>query len=169
MKNRTFKTIRILIIVAIIVVVGVLGINYALKLLKQKQHDDCITDLLVVQAKIKIIKGKADVSSDKSIFVGTKISDYWDNDTKNFLKHLQINDSEFDKFYILSIDDLKKLGIFDELKHKENNNYIVNYETSEVIYKDGIIENEQVKYKISDIVKKENPKYWILHNRGNLK
>lgn len=166
MNNRFFRTIRLFIIIAIIIAVGVVGLNYAFKLLKQKQNDDVRTDLLLVQAKIKVIKGKAEVSSNTELYVGTKISEYYDNDVKEFLKDIQINETQFDKYYILSIQDLEEIGICGELKNPENNQYIVNYDTADVIYKKGIEENGNIKYKISDIIKKESPKYWILHNRA---
>lgn len=168
MNRRFFRTIRLLIIIAIIIAVGVVGLNYALKLLKQKQNDDIRTDLLLVQARIKVIKGKAEVSSNTEVYVGTKISEYHDNNVKDFLKNIQINESQFEKYYILSMQDLEKMGISGELKNPEDNQYIVNYETADVIYKKGIEENGDTKYKISDIITKESPKYWILHNRAVL-
>ncbi|MBP3707483.1 MAG: hypothetical protein J6J36_02595 [Clostridia bacterium] len=168
MNSRIFRTIRLFIIIAIILAVGAVGLNYAFKLLKQKQNDDVRTDLLVVQAKIKVIRGKAKVSSNTESYVGTKISEYYDNDVKEFLKNIQINESQFEKYYILSMKDLEKMGISGELKNPEDNQYIVNYDTADVIYKKGIKENGEVKYKISDIITKENPKYWILHNRAGV-
>ena len=60
------------------------------------------------------------------------------------------------------------MGISGELKNPEDNQYIVNYDAADVIYKKGIEEKGDVKYKISDIITKENPKYWILHNRAGV-
>lgn len=168
MNRRIFRTIRLFIIIAIIVAIGAVGLNYALKSLKQKQNDDIRTDLLLIQAKTKVIKGKAEVNSNTEAYVGTKISEYFDNDVKEFLKNIQINESQFEKYYILSMQDLEKMGIFGELKNTEDNQYIVNYETADVIYIKGIEENGNIKYKISDIITKESPKYWILHNRTGL-
>lgn len=168
MNSRLFRTIRLFIVIAIIIAVGAVGLNYALKLLKQKQHDDIRTDLLLIQAKIEVIKGKVEVSSNAELYVGTKISEYYDNDVKEFLKNIQINELQFDKYYILSIHDLEKMGIYGELKNPEDNQYIVNYDTADVIYKKGVEENGNIRYKISDIIKKESSKYWILHNRAGL-
>ena len=61
------------------------------------------------------------------------------------------------------------MGIANELKNIEENVYIVNYDTAEVIYKKGVEINNNLKYKLSDIVTKEQQKYWILYNRIDVK
>ena len=56
MNKRIIKKIKWFIIIVIVIAVGVFCIKKGLEMLKQKENDDLKTDLLLVQAKIKMIK-----------------------------------------------------------------------------------------------------------------
>lgn len=169
MNKRIIKKIKWFIIIVIVIAVGVFCIKKGLEMLKQKENDDLKTDLLLVQAKIKMIKGKSDVKANKDDFIGTKISDSNNDELKEFLKNLNISESDLENYFILSKQDFESMGIANELKNIEENVYIVNYDTAEVIYKKGVEINNKLKYKLSDIVTKEQQKYWILYNRIDVK
>lgn len=165
MKKSIFKIIKLLFILSIIAGIATFLLKNAGILLQQKNDDDKKTDLLLIQAKIKLIKGKSDVNSNTDEYVGVKVSESDNESIKEFLRNIQILDSDFEKFYILSYQDFEKMGIVSELKDIEDNNYIINYETAEVIYVKGVSVDNEIKYKLSEIVTKEEEKTWILYNR----
>ena len=165
MNKVVFKTLRFFIILCAIVVIGVVTAQKGFKMLRQKESDDIKTDLLMIQAKVKVIKGKSDVNANTDAYVGTKVSESDNVDMKEFLKNINIQESDFEKYYILSNQDFEAMDIVDELKNPEENNFVVNYDNAEVIYKNGVETNDGIKYKVSDIVVKENQKLWILYNR----
>ncbi|MBR2744838.1 MAG: hypothetical protein IKE01_06070 [Clostridia bacterium] len=165
MEGRFFKAIRLLVVTTIIIIVGVFCIKKVSNSLEQKKYEDLKADLLLIQAKVKTIKGKADVSGNKDNYLGAKISENENNDLKDFLRYIKIKDEDFESFYVLSKVDFDTMNISDELKNAEDNEFIVNYDSSEVIYKKGIKVDGKVKYKISEINEKKLPKYWIIYNR----
>ena len=167
MKQKRNTILKLIIVIAIVAIAFFIAKN-AFNMLKQKEIDDIETDLLLVQAKVKVIKGKSDVSSNTDVYVGTKASEIEDESIKEFLKSLNIDESDFEQYYVLSSEDFDRMEIKDELKKVEHNVYIVNYDTAEIIYRNGVEVEGNNKYKISEIIKKENPKYWILYNRAEV-
>ena len=165
MDKGISKIFRFFIIIAIIIGLIVLVAKLGLKMFQEKKYVDIETDLLLVQAKVKIIKGKSDVNSNTDAYVGTKVSESNNNDIKNILRKIGINENEYDKYFILYCQDIEKMGIADDLKNKKDEEFVVDYDTAEVIYTKGVKVNNQVKYKLSDIVHNIEKKDWILHNR----
>ena len=165
MNKGIFKTLRFFIIICAIIVVGVFIAQKGFKMLRLKENDDIKTDLLLIQAKVKVIKGKSDVSANTEAYVGTKVSESDNGDMKDFLKNINIQEPDFEKYYILSNQDFEAMEILGELKNPEENSFVVNYDDAEVIYKNGVETESGTKYKVSEIVVKENPKFWVLYNR----
>ena len=62
-----------------------------------------------------------------------------------FLEKNILNQNEYDKYYVLNNDDLKKLEI--DVENEEDSYYLVNYSTGEVIITSGF----NGKYKLSEI------------------
>lgn len=155
---------RFIIFFIIICIVAALA-RAGLKMLDEKKYVDLQTDLLLIQGKVKIIKGKADVNSDTTVYVGQKLSDSNNEKIKSLMRKIQIEDDRFDEYYVLENQDFENIGILHELKNKGNSLFLVNYEDGEVIYTKGIKVNGSVKYKLSDIIKMAEKKEWILHNR----
>lgn len=165
MNGRFFKAFRLITITIIIIIIGIFCIKRASSVLEQKKCDDIKADLLLIQAKVKVIKGKSEVSGNKDNYLGTKISEIENNDLKDFMKYIKIKDEDFDKYFALNKEDFEAMAIADELKNIEDNVFVVNYDNSEVIYKKGVNIDGEIKYKISEINEKNMPKYWILYNR----
>ncbi len=159
------KILRLFLIIVAIIFVGIIIINKGLKLLEQKKYEDIRTDLLLVQAKIKIIKGKSQVNNNMEAYVGSCVAEYNNEDIRDFLKTLHIDEANFGKYYVLNYQDFEKMGIVQDLKYKDDNNIIVNYDTADVIYKEGVTVDGTCKYKLSELVEKKEKKIWILHNR----
>lgn len=151
----------IAIIISIAIPVGKLGF----RMLNEKKQADVQTDILLVQARVKVIKGKADVKATTDGFIGTKVSEADNGKIKDLLKQIGVAEEQFEKYYIYSSQDLDNIGIKNELKNNADNLYVVNYDEAEVIYTKGINVDGIKKYKFSDIVKTPEKKDWVLHNR----
>ncbi len=152
MRSSIFRAFKFIIIIAIIICIGVVAFKYIKEMFVKKVDNDVKTDLLLVQAKIKLIKGKSDVKDNTEDFIGKKVSESENEDIKNLLKTIEIEESKFDKYYILAVQDFETMGIRTELKNVEDNLYIVNYEDGEIIYTKGITIDNKVEYKVSNIL-----------------
>ena len=84
--------------------------------------------------------------------MGTKVSEANETEVNNVMQQLQINQEELPNYYILNKESFEKMGLADSIK--DDDEYIVNYTNSDVIYVKGIKLNNEVKYKLSDIIDK---------------
>lgn len=165
MKNYKSKMFKLGIVFILIIIILIFGVKYFKKIMFDKEIYDIKTNMLVIQGKIKLLKGEAEVSKNEKIYIGTKISDLDNKEIKEFMQNLGIEESKFETYYILNKEDFEKMSILGELKNIEDNVYIVNYNDAEVIYIKGINVDDSIKYKLSDIMAKETRKKWILYNR----
>ena len=165
MDKSLARFLKFAIIIGIIIAIVVIVAKQGFKMLDEKKYADLETDLLLIQARVKVIKGKADVNANTDGFVGQKVSDSNNEKIKRLLNKIQITEENYDKYFILSMQDFDTMGISADMKNKGDSLFIVNYEDGEVIYTKGIKVNGKIKYKLSDIVKKVEKKEWILHNR----
>lgn len=165
MNKSVIRFFKFVIIIGVIIAIAIPVAKKGFEMLDEKKYADIETDLLLIQAKVKVIKGKSDVNSNTDAYVGEKVSESNNDKVKETLKKIQISEDYFDKYFILNSVDFEKLGIQNELKNKEDSVFVVNYDETEVIYTKGIKVDGIVKYKLSEIVKGVEKKEWILHNR----
>lgn len=123
-------------------------------MIKNKNRDDIVTNMLIIQGRVKVLNGEIKVNSNEYTYIGTKVSDIEDMNLKEKIKKAGVTDESFEKYYLLSREDLSKLKALEELKKADDNQYIVSYDEVEVIYIEGISDNDNTKYKLSDILNK---------------
>lgn len=123
-------------------------------MIKNKNRDDIVTNMLIIQGRVKVLNGEIKVNSNEYTYIGTKLSDIEDMNLKEKIKKTGVTDESFEKYYLLSREDLSKLKALEELKKADDNQYIVSYDEVEVIYIEGISDNDNTKYKLSDILNK---------------
>lgn len=148
MKDNEVGRIAIKLIFAIILIIifftgGTLVVK---KLWKDNNEKDIKTDLLYIQSKCKIIYDKHIINKEEPL-IGEKINQYIENEKINEI----INESD-KEWYKLKQEDLNKIG---EGHLKEEDGYIVNYETEEIIYATGIKKKDKIVYKLSEIISEE--------------
>ena len=148
MKNNEIGIVAIKLILTIILIIAIIfgGTILVKKLLSENNEKDIKTDLLYIQAKCKVIYDKHIINSEEQL-IGEKITEYPENETID-----EIIKSTESEWYKLKQEDLESIG---EGHLKEEEGYIVNYETEEVIYVSGISHDEEVVYKLSDILKEK--------------
>lgn len=152
MQNNKYKFLKLIIVFIIILVVGIFLFNIGTKKMQERKTDDIKTDMLMIEGKIKSIKAESEISNNQEKYVGTKVSEANDTDVNNVMQQLQINQEELQNYYILNKESFEKMGLADSIK--DDDEYIVNYTNSDVIYVKGIKLNNEIKYKLSDIIDK---------------
>lgn len=152
MQNNKYKFLKLIIAFIIILVVGIFLFNIGTKKMQERKNDDIKTDMLMIEGKIKSIKAESEISNNQEKYVGTKVSEANDTEVNNVMQQLQINQDELQNYYILNKESFEKMGLADSIK--DDDEYIVNYTNSDVIYVKGIKLNNEIKYKLSDIIDK---------------
>lgn len=163
-KKHTIKLVILISIFAVIITAIAISSKYINKKVNESKDDDIKTDMLVLQAKIKVIKGKSEVNKNTDNYLGIKVNESNNENIINLLKSINIPDEELQSYYILNNQDVELMGISEEIYNKEDSSYIVNYNSAEVIYKDGIFIDGVVKYKLSDLIENTDSKNEINNN-----
>ena len=158
MQNNKYKFLKLIIAFIIILVVGIFLFNIGTKKMQERKTDDIKTDMLMIEGKIKSIKAESEISNNQEKYVGTKVSEANETEVNNVMQQLQINQEELQNYYILNKESFEKMGIADSIKD-DDDEYIVNYTNSDVIYVKGIKLNNEVKYK---------KELWTQNEEGNL-
>ncbi len=163
-KRHTIKLVILISIFAVIITAIAISSKYINKKVNESKDDDIKTDMLVLQAKIKVIKGESEVNKNTDNYFGKKVNESNNENIINLLKSINILDEELQNYYILNNQDIELMGISEEIYNKEDSSYIVNYNSAEVIYKDGIFIDGVVKYKLSDLIENTDSKNEINNN-----
>ena len=153
---------HIVLIIAIIVIAFV--IVTVLYFLKQdidlKLIENYQTNMLQIQGKITIISQEATIQKNEGLLKGRKLSDYSSVSSVKKLFELGLiamSEENYQKYYILDNLELEQLKL--ENIKIDKGFFVVNYDSEEVIYSEGIKLNEKTYYKLSEIKelnKKEN-------------
>ena len=163
-KRHTIKLVILISIFAVIITAIAISSKYINKKVNESKDDDIKTDMLVLQAKLKVIKGESEVNKNTDNYFGIKVNESNNENIINLLKSINIPDEELQNYYILNNQDVELMGISEEIYNKEDSSYIVNYNLAEVIYKDGIFIDGVVKYKLSDLIENTDSKNEINNN-----
>ena len=123
MNQKGLSHIGMIIAIAIIILLVIFGVIFA---------KDKITDMLLIQAKCQVIKDEYILKKDEGLYKGKKLSE--DKQVGNGL--VDESDANYDKYYILEKSNLEEMGL-EKIKLEDNEKYIVNYETLEVISTNG--------------------------------
>ncbi len=151
-RENGMAHITLVIWIIVIIIIGYLGINFILKETGKGKVENLKTDMLLVQAKIKVIEQENEMNKEENPLKGLKVSENLEDENVKSLienKVINIEDENFDKYYIINSETLNELKLQDNLKGEY---YIVNYKTYEIIYSKGIeIENE-MHYSLTEIL-----------------
>lgn len=157
MKLRSVVIFLIIIILGVIIYFGIKNNNNGIEILTKNNIEDINTDLLQVQAKVKVIKEQSVVKDDESILKGEKIKDSPNETVISLLNQLEENgiiseeEENFDKYYMWDKALLEELKL--EVNLQENDKIVVNYETLEIILPSGVEfeKNGEKVYKFSEL------------------
>ena len=153
--NRIKRIVSYAVAISIIVAVVFVIANYVAKIDKRERVKELQADLLAVQAKVEILKGKNSVNKDENPLKGisvSKVAEKIDMAKKVFEKY-EITGDDLAKYYILTNSDLEAMDL-KNLVGKNKGSYIVNYDNYEVIYTEGYTNaNGLYCHKVSEMNK----------------
>lgn len=147
-------TIKLIVILGLILVVVLGGLLYTRKAVKDEEKKDLQADLLLIQAKIEIVKGKNSINKDENPLKGIQLTQLpEDININEFLSKNVITQEEYEKYYLLNNQALEEMEL-KELINRYDGYFLVNYENYEIIYSQGYENsNGMWVYKISDLNK----------------
>lgn len=151
-KGR-LKIVRLVVIFVLIVIAIIYFARYASQRIKAGKSDDIVANMLIIEAKIKVINGNVRVNNDEGDYVGIKVSDIQDENFRKKLNDVGITEELYEKYYVLNKEHFNQMQILDELKNVDDKEYVVSYKDCQVLYINGINVNGNVVYKLSDVPK----------------
>lgn len=157
-NNKGMGMIQLIISIIIIALIVALGVYYVRMKYNQAKVQTTKTDMLLVEWKAKDVIEKQTVKGEEKTYIGTKVSEMKEEPLiKEFLNQNIISEEEYEKYYVLTDEDLAKLGL--EISNYENSFFLINYENYEIISTKGCkYEKDETLYKLSDILAKEGEK-----------
>ena len=156
MLNKDTKGITlialVITIVIIIIITGV-SLNIGGQLFSNVNLKTLDTNMLLIQAKVKVISEKNNFDENTPL-KGSKVADITNDEDINKLKNegvIDESDANYQSYYLWNQDILNEEGL-DSIKLKDNEKYIVNYKTEEIIYFPGYKHtDDKTYYKLSDL------------------
>ena len=144
MKMENGKSIiPLLLLVVVITIVIIFGVKYLSKEVYKKELETIQTDMLLIQAKVKIIAENNHMNPEENELKGEIIEDETLDEVFNI--------EDITKYYKWDENLIREIGL-EEVTLKENEYYAVNYEEEEVIYSKGYTDEKgNIFYKLTDI------------------
>ncbi len=127
-----------------IAIICVIGYRTNLNINKEKS-EDIKANMLLIQGACKVANQNSIVKKSSDALVGTKLTTADDSIINKFKEIKIITESEYEKYYMLTNEDLEKLNL--QIKNEKDSYYLINYETSDVLITKGY----NGKYKLSEI------------------
>ena len=150
-KSLFFTYFKILIVIALIVVIILIAIKFINRQYNNQEFENIKTNMLLIKGKTEIISQKVEIKEKDIKYIGTKLKDKEVDDIIQNLIDNEIIDLESKKsnYYCLDNSNLEELGLENV---KTDDYYIVDYEKNDVIYINGIKDNNgNIIYKLSDM------------------
>lgn len=146
-----------MLLICIVLILAIIGaILYIVNNLNQERIlENYQTEMLMLQSKVKILSQEAIMQKKDELLKGKKVSENLeDENIKMLLENKVISQEEesFDKYYILDRATIEEMGLSNIVL--EEGFYIVNYNTDEIIYSNGIVLGKETYYKLSQIQKR---------------
>lgn len=149
-KEDGLNMLGVVIIICIIIGVVAISIFNIKKGIKVENAKAIKSNMLLIQGATKVAKQNSIAKKTEEPLVGTKLNQIEENEIITNFKALNIiEESQHEKYYMLSNEDLVKLNL--SIGNEEGAYYLVNYDENEVIITSGI----NGKYKLSDMEKEE--------------
>lgn len=153
-EKSSIGIMKLLVIIIVIAIVIILGVLYLKKEINKENIKNMQADLLLVQAKIELVKGNYGMDKENNPLKGYQLNQLPEEiNIQDFYDKNIIPIEEYEKYYLLNQEALEQCGL-GELVGKYDGYFIVNYENYEVIYTKGYQNvNGLWCYKISELNK----------------
>ena len=150
-KGLVSTYVKILVVILIIVIGIHLVIKFASNGYSKEEMETLKTNMLLIQGKAEIIAQKVEIKEKNAKYIGTQVKEKENEEIIQNLINNNIIDinSKDSNLYCLNNEDIKELGL-DSIY--TDNYYIVDYKKNDVIYPNGIKnENGDIIYKLSEM------------------
>ena len=141
-ENGMGQMMLIICVIAIIAII-IFVVNFLLNETKQRKEENLVTDMLLLQGKIKVIAQENEMKKEENTLVGKQVKENLEDE-----KIKKLLDEKFENYYIIDSENLNQLNLNDDL---EGEYYIVNYKNYEIIYSKGIEVEEKTYYTLTDL------------------
>lgn len=154
MKTRKglLKAYLKIIILILLVIATIYGIyKVASNSYSKEEFETIKTDLLLIQAQTEVIAQKVEIKEKDAKYIGTQVKEKSEDEKiQNLINNKVIDlESKDSNLYCLNNEDLKQLGL-EDIQTKDY--YIVDYKKNDVIYVDGIQNQDgNIVYKLSEM------------------
>lgn len=103
MKRESGKGfIKLILAIAVIIVVVIIGIRYTKDVIKTENAKNMQADLLLVQAKVEMVKGNYNMNKDENPLKGYQLTQLPEGvNIDEFLSKNIIAQEEYEKYYLL--------------------------------------------------------------------
>lgn len=96
------STIKLIVAIAVIIAVVLTGTKFTIDFFKKENVKNTQADLLLVKAKIEILKGNYDMNNDENPLQGYQLTQIpGEININDFLDKRVISEEEFEKYYVL--------------------------------------------------------------------
>ena len=96
------SSIKLVLAIILITVVVVVGVKFAVDFFKKENVKNTQADLLLVKAKIEILKGNYDMNKDEHPLQGYQLTQIPEGiNINDFLDKHVISEDEYEKYYVL--------------------------------------------------------------------
>ena len=146
MKKKKLIFVKIIIYLLIFSVLACLIIFGIKRYFEKEKIQDIKSDMLSVQCMCRIYKENNMINKSDNKILGVKLSDCSNDIINNFKSKNIIVPNEYDKYYVLSNEDLNTLKT--NIEPESDSYYLINYDTWEVITTQGY----KGAYRLSDIM-----------------
>lgn len=144
-------------IIVLSIIAGV-AVYAGLDVIETAEVQTLNTNMLLIQIKCKTLSEKATFEKDDTLLKGTTVTSIMESASGD--EYTKVNDlinkgvisteeEHYNKYYLLTNQDLIDMGLEDAIV--ENEYYIINYETEEVIYTKGVEIEDVTYYKLSEL------------------
>lgn len=154
MKTRKgiLKAYLKIIILILLIIATIYGIyKVASNSYSKEEFETIKTDLLLIQAQTEVIAQKVEIKEKDAKYIGTQVKEKSEDEKiQNLINNKVIDlESKDSNLYCLNNEDLKQLGL-EDIQTKDY--YIVDYKKNDVIYVDGIQNQDgNIVYKLSEM------------------
>lgn len=150
-ENGMGHIMLIFCIIAIIAII-IFSVKIYLNESKQRTIENLITDMLLLQGKVKVIAQENEMNEEEHSLIGIQVKDNMENENvQQVLKVNNINEEteNFESYYIIDSENLNDLKLNNNL---DGEFYIVNYKNYEIIYSKGIEIDEGMHYSLNKLL-----------------
>lgn len=128
--------IQLVITIAVILCLVFSGMYFVYVKFHEARIETLKTNMLLIEWKAKEYENARVLAGEEKQHIGTKVSDMQDNALiKPLLENNIILPDDYDKYYVLTDDDLNTLQV--NVSNEKNSYYIINYENSDILITKG--------------------------------